>query len=120
MIKQKVTEYNSYFLVETRLAFTKKEAKAFDLDKNLKRKVDAIIHRYKRENVEKRNYSSIVYRLKDIKDLSSTYIYGIVFHVYYNIVYLDRKHIILNKQKAFAEEIKEKIKASIDAQFYTK
>ena len=120
MIKQKVTEYNSYFLVETRLAFTKKEAKAFDLDKNLKRKVDAIIHRYKRENVEKRNYSSIVYRLKDIKDLYSTYIYGIVFHVYYNIAYLDRKYIILNKQKTFAEEIKTKIKASIDAQFYTK
>lgn len=120
MIKQKVTEYDSHFLVETRLTFTKKEAEAFYLDKNLKRKINAIINRYKRGNMEKRNYSSLVYRLKDIKDLSSTYIYGIVFHVYYNIVYLDRKHIILNKQKAFAEEIKEKIKASIDAQFYTK
>ena len=120
MIKQKVTEYTSHFLVETRLTFTKKEAEAFYLDKNLKRKINAIINRYKRGNMEKRNYSSLVYRLKDIKDLSSTYIYGIVFHVYYNIVYLDRKYIILNKQKAFAEEIKEKIKASIDAQFYTK
>lgn len=120
MIKQKVTEYTSHFLVETRLTFTKKEAEAFYLDKNLKRKINAIINRYKRGNMEKRNYSSLVYRLKDIKDLSSTYIYGIVFHVYYNIVYLDRKYIILNKQKAFAEEIKAKIKASIDAQFYTK
>ena len=120
MIKQKITEYTSHFLVETRLTFTKKETEAFYLDKNLKRKINAIINRYKRGNMEKRNYSSLVYRLKDIKDLSSTYICGIVFHVYYNIVYLDRKYIILNKQKAFAEEIKEKIKASIDAQFYTK
>ena len=115
MIKQKVTEYNSHFLVETKLTFTKKEAEAFYSDKNLKKKVNAVISRYKRENMEKRNYSSVVYRLKDIKDLSSTYICGIVFHVYYNIVYLDRKYIILNKQKALAEEIKAKIKASIDA-----
>lgn len=70
MIKQKITEYTSHFLVETRLTFTKKEAEAFYLDKNL---------------------------------------------IYYNIVYLDRKYIYLNKQKAIAEEIKEKIKASIDA-----
>ena len=48
MIKQKVTEYNSHFLVETRLTFTKKEAEAFYLDKNLKGKINAIIHRYKR------------------------------------------------------------------------
>lgn len=115
MISQKVTEHNSHFLVVTKLTFTKKEIKAFSLDKNLKRKVNAVINRYKRGNMEKRNYSSLVYRLKDIKDLSSTYICGIVFHVYYNIVYLDRKYIILNKQKAFAEEIKAKIKASIDA-----
>ena len=38
MIKQKVTEYTSHFLVETRLTFTKKEAEVFYLDKNLKRK----------------------------------------------------------------------------------
>ena len=115
MIKQRVTEYKYYFLVETRLTFIKKEAEAFYLNKNLKRKINAIIHHYKRGNMEKRNYSSLVYRLKDIKDLSSTYICGIVLHVYYNIVYLDRKYIILNKQKAIAKEIKEKIKASIDA-----
>lgn len=115
MIKQKVTEYDSHFLVETRLTFTKKEAKAFDLDKNLKRKVNAIINRYKRENMEKRNYSSLVYRFKDIKDLSSTYICGVLFYVYYSKGYLNRKDIYLNKQKAFAEEIKEKIKESIDA-----
>ena len=42
MIKQKVTEYTSHFLVETRLTFTKKEAEAFYLDKNLKRKINAI------------------------------------------------------------------------------
>lgn len=52
MIKQKVTEYNSYFLVETRLTFTKKEIKAFSLDKTLERKVDAIINRYKRNNMK--------------------------------------------------------------------
>jgi len=40
---------------------------------------------------------------------------GVIFYVHYNIAYLNRKYIILNKQKAFAEEIKEKIKASIDA-----
>ena len=120
MIKQKVTEYTSHFLVETRLTFTKKEAKAFDLDKNLKRKVNAIISRYKRDNVKKRNYTTMLFSVRHIKDLSTLYPSGVIFHVYYNIAYLDRKYIILNKQKAIAEEIKEKIKASIDAQFYTK
>lgn len=120
MIKQKVTEYTSYFLVETRLTFTKKEAKAFDLDKNLKKKVNVIINRYKRGNMTRRNYTTLLFAVRDIKDLSVIYPCGVIFHVYYNIAYLDRKHIILNKQKAFAEEIKEKIKASIDAQFYTK
>lgn len=115
MLTQKVTESNFHFLVETRLVFTKKEAKAFDLDKNLKRKVNAIINRYKRDNMKKYNYSSLIYRVKDIKDLTSVYLYGVSLYVYYNIAYLDRKHIILNKQKAIAEEIKEKIKASIDA-----
>lgn len=120
MIKQKVTEYDSAFLVETRLTFTKKESKAFDLDKNLKRKVNAIINRYKRNNMKRRNYTSLLFSVRDIKDLSITYPCGVIFHVYYNIAYLDRNYIILNKQKAIAEEIKEKIKASIDAQFYTK
>ena len=115
MIKQKVTEYGYHFLVETRLTFTKKEVKAFDLDKNLKRKVNAVINRYKRENVRRYNYSSLIYRIKDIKDLSTLYPYGVLFYVYYNIAYINRKHIILNKQKALAEEIKAKIKASIDA-----
>ena len=120
MIKQKVTEYKSYFLVETRLTFTKKEIKAFYLDKNLKRKVNAVINRYKRENMTRKNYSTLLYSLGDLNNLSAVYPYRVLFYVYYNIVYLDRKHIILNKQKAFAEEIKAKIKASIDAQFYTK
>ena len=118
MIKQKVTEYHSYFLVETRLTFTKKEAKAFDLDKNLKRKVMAIINRYKRENVKNRNFSSLIYTLKSMESLFkniSAYPSGVLFCVYYNYAYIDRKYIILNKQKAFAEEIKNKIKASIDA-----
>lgn len=120
MIKQKVTEYKSYFLVEIRLTFTKKEIKAFYLDKNLKRKVNAVINRYKRENMTRKNYSTLLYSLGDLNNLSAVYPYRVLFHVYYNIAYLDRKYIILNKQKAFAEEIKEKIKASIDAQFYTK
>lgn len=115
MIKQKVTEYKSYFLVETRLTFTEKEAEAFYLDKNLKRKVNAVINRYKRENMTRRNYSTLLYSLRDINNLSAVYTYRVLFYVYYNVAYLDRKHIILNKQKAFAEEIKEKIKASIDA-----
>ena len=119
MIKQKVTEYDSYFLVETRLTFTKKEIKAFGLDKTLERKVDAIINRYKRNNMKKRNYSGLFYTV-DLKNLHILYPSSVLFHVYYNIAYLDRKYIILNKQKAFAEEIKAKIKASIDAQFYTK
>lgn len=55
MIKQKATECNSHFLVVTKLIFTKKEAKAFSLDKNLKRKINVIINRYKRENMEKYN-----------------------------------------------------------------
>ena len=33
MIKQKVTEYDSHFLVETRLTFTKKEAKSKEKSK---------------------------------------------------------------------------------------
>lgn len=37
MIKQKVTEYTYNFLVETRLTFTKKEIKAFSLDKTLEK-----------------------------------------------------------------------------------
>ena len=115
MIKQKVTEHNSNFLVETKLTFTKKEAKAFSLDKNLKRKVNAIIDRYKRENMKKYNWSTLLFSIRDIKDPSIIYPVGVIFHVYYNITYLDRKYIYLNKQKAFAEEIKEKIKASIDA-----
>ena len=43
MIKQKVTEYNSYFLVETRLSFTKKEAKAFaeEIKAKIKASIDA-------------------------------------------------------------------------------
>lgn len=114
MIKQKVTEFNSNFLVETRLTFTKKEIKAFSLDKTLERKVDAIINRYKRNNMKKRNYSGLFYKV-DLKNLHILYPSSVLFHVYYNIAYLDRKYIILNKQKAFAEEIKAKIKASIDA-----
>ncbi len=70
MIKQKVTEFDSAFLVETRLTFTKKESKAFDLDKNLKRKVNAIINRYKRDNMKRRNYTSLLFSVRDIKDLS--------------------------------------------------
>lgn len=120
MIKQKVTECSSHFLVVTKLTFTKKEVKAFSLDKNLKRKVNAVINRYKRENMEKYNWSTLLFSIRDIKDPSVIYPTGVIFYVHYNIAYLDRKHIILNKQKAFAEEIKEKIKASIDAQFYTK
>lgn len=115
MIKQKITEYNSHFLVVTKLTFTKKEAKAFSLDKNLKRKVNTVINRYKRENMEKYNLSTLLFSVRDIKDPSTTYPTGVIFYVHYNIAYLDRKYIILNKQKAFAEEIKEKIKASIDA-----
>lgn len=118
MIKQKVIEYHYYFLVETRLVFTKKEVKAFSLDKNLKRKVRAIINRYKRENVKSRNFTSLIYTLKSMGSLFksiSAYPSGVLFRVYYNYAYLDRKYIILNKQKAFAEEIKAKIKASIDA-----
>lgn len=113
MIKQKVTEYDSHFLVETKLTFTKKEIKAFSLDKDLKRKVNAVINRYKRENMKKYNWSTLLFEFR-FKDLI-TYPCGVLFYVYYNIVYLDRKYIILNKQKAFAEEIKAKIKASIDA-----
>ena len=118
MIKQKVTEYDSHFLVETRLTFTKKEAKAFDLDKNLKRKVNAIINRYKRENMKRYNWSTLLFEFR-FKDLI-THPCGVLFYVYYSKGYLNRKDIYLNKQKAFAEEIKEKIKVSIDAQFYTK
>lgn len=114
MIKQKVTEFDSTFLVETRLTFTKKEAKAFSLDKTLERKIDAIINRYKRENVKNRNYSGLFYTV-DLKDLHIICPSSVLFHVYYNITYLHRKHIYLNKQKAFAKEIKAKIKASIDA-----
>ena len=66
-----------------------------------------------------RNYSGLFYTV-DLKDLCILYPSSVLFYVYYNIAYLDRKYIILNKQKAFAEEVKEKIKASIDAQFYTK
>ena len=113
MIKQKVTERESHFLVETRLTFTKKEIKAFYLDKNLKRKVNAVINRYKRENMKKYNWSTLLFEFR-FKDLIA-YPCGVLFYVYYNIAYLDRKYIILNKQKAFAEEIKAKIKASIDA-----
>jgi len=115
MIKQKVTECSSHFLVVTKLTFTKKEAKAFSLDKNLKRKVNAVINRYKRENMEKYNWSTLLFSVRYIKDPSVIYPTGVIFYVHYNIAYLDRKYIILNKQKAFAEEIKEKIKASIDA-----
>ena len=118
MIKQKVTEYPYYFLVETRLTFTKKEAKAFDLDKNLKKKVNAIINRYKRGNVKRRNFTSLIYTLNSMESLFksiSAYPSGVLFHIYYSKGYLNRKDIYLNKQKAFAEEIKEKIKASIDA-----
>lgn len=115
MIKQKVTEYTSNFLVVTKLTFTKKEAKAFSLDKNLKRKVNAVINRYKRENMEKYNWSTLLFSVRDIKDPYVIYPTGVIFYVHYNIAYLDRKYIILNKQKAFAEEIKAKIKASIDA-----
>lgn len=118
MIKQKVTEYTSHFLVETRLTFTKKEAKAFDLDKNLKKKVNAVINRYKRENMKRYNWSTLLFEFR-FKDLI-TYPCGVLFYVYCSKGYLNRKDIYLNKQKAFAEEIKEKIKASIDAQFYTK
>lgn len=120
MIKQKVTEYKSYFLVETRLTLTKKEIRAICLDKNLKRKVNAVINRYKRENMTRRNYSTLLYSLGDTNNLCAIYPYIVLFYVYYNIAYLDRKYIILNKQKAFAEEIRAKIKASIDVQFYTK
>ena len=115
MIKQKVTEHNSHFLVVTKLTFTKKEVKAFNLDKNLKRKVNAVIDRYKRENVKKHNWSTLLFSVRDIKDPSVIYPTGVIFYVYYNIAYIDRKYMILNKQKAFAEEIKAKIKASIDA-----
>lgn len=120
MIKQKVTEFDSRFLVETRLNFTKKEVRAFYSDKNLKKKVNAVINRYRRENMKKYNWSSLLFAVRDVKDLSATYPCGVIFHVYYNIAYIDRKYIILNKQKALAKEIKAKIKASIDAQFYTK
>lgn len=120
MIKQKVTEYGSNFLVVTKLTFTKEEAEAFNLDKYLKRKVNAVINRYKRENMEKCNLSTLLFSVRDIKDPSITYPTGVIFYVHYNIAYLYKKYIILNKQKAFAEEIKAKIKASIDVQFYTK
>lgn len=114
MIKQKVTEYTSNFLVETRLTFTKKEIKAFSLDKTLERKVDAIINRYKRNNMKKYNYSGLFYTV-DLKNLLIIHPSSVLFHVYYSKCYLHRKDIYLNKQKAFAEEIKAKIKASIDA-----
>ena len=120
MIKQKVTEYGSNFLVVTKLTFTKEEAEAFNLDKYLKRKVNALINRYKRENMEKCNLSTLLFSVRDIKDPSTIYPTGVIFYVHYNIAYIHRKYIYLNKQKAFAEEIKAKIKASIDAQFYTK
>lgn len=114
MIKQKVTEYKSYFLVETRLTFTKKEIKAFSLDKTLERKVNAVINRYKREDITRRNYSTLLFSIGNTNSLSAICPYRILFCIYYNIAYLDRKYIILNKQKAFAEEIKEKIKASYE------
>lgn len=115
MIKQKVTEYGSNFLVVTKLTFTKEESEAFNLDKYLKRKVNAVINRYKRENMEKCNLSTLLFSVRDTKDPSITYPTGVIFYVHYNIAYLYKKYIILNKQKAFAEEIKAKIKASIDA-----
>jgi len=69
--------------------------------------------------MKKYNYSGLFYTV-DLKDLRILYPSSVIFHVYYNIAYLDRKYIYLNKQEAFAKEIKEKIKASIDAWFYTK
>lgn len=114
MIKQKVTEYGSNFLVVTKLTFTKEEAEAFNLDKYIKRKVNAIINRYKRENMEKCNLSTLLFSVRDIKDPSIIYLTGVIFYVNYNIAYLYKKYIILNKQKAFAEEIKAKIKASYE------
>lgn len=64
------------------------------------------------------NWSTLLFEFR-FKDLI-TYPCGVLFYVYCSKGYLNRKDIYLNKQKAFAKEIKEKIKASIDAQFYTK
>ena len=65
--------------------------------------------------MEKYNLSTLLFSVRDIKDPSTTYPTGVIFYVHYNIAYLDRKYIILNKQKLLLKKSKRKIKASIDA-----